>query len=593
MTELLGGMKRTDMCGTLDLKDVDREVTLMGWVNRRRDLGSLIFIDLRDKTGIIQIVFNEEWDKDLFSRAGDLRNEFVIAVSGTVVKRSPEAVNDKLSTGCIEVKAKELKILSRAETPPFLVEDNTKVSDNVRLKYRYLDLRRPAMQKNIITRHRIAKVVRDFLYNNGFIEIETPMLTKSTPEGARDYLVPSRVQPGKFYALPQSPQLFKQLLMISGFDKYYQIVRCFRDEDLRADRQPEFTQIDIEMSFVDMDNVLDINEKLIAEVFKEILGIELSLPLTRMSYNEAMNRYGSDKPDVRFGLELVEISDVLKGSSFNAFKEAISSGGCIKAINAKGCAGLARKEIDGLAEVAKTYGAKGLLWVMYTQEGEVRSSLTKYLTSDEVNGILKTVSAEPGDLILIAAGEFEKTCDAMGHVRLELGNRLNLIDRDRYELLWIVDFPLLEWSEEENRYVAKHHPFTSPKDEDIPLLDTDPGKVRAKAYDMVLNGTELGGGSIRIHTREMQKKMFNVLGFSDEDAQNRFGFFLEAFKYGVPPHGGIAYGFDRMVMLLTGSESIRDVIAFPKTQNASCLMSEAPSEVDAKQLKELHVKLDI
>jgi aspartyl-tRNA synthetase, bacterial type len=593
MSELLSGMKRTDMCGELDLKDSGREVTLMGWVNRRRDLGSLIFIDLRDRTGIVQIVFNEEWDSNLFSRAGELRNEFVIAVSGTVVERAPEAVNDKIPTGKIEVKVKELKILSRSETPPFLVDDSTKAADNVRLKYRYLDLRRPVMQKNIITRHRIAKVVRDFLYDNGFLEIETPMLTKSTPEGARDYLVPSRVQPGKFYALPQSPQLFKQLLMISGFDRYYQIVRCFRDEDLRADRQPEFTQIDIEMSFVDMDDVLNINEKLIATVFKEIMGIEIKLPLKRMSYYEAMNRYGSDKPDLRFGMELLELSDVLKNSSFNAFKEAVANGGCIKAINAKGCSVFARKEIDSLSEVAKTYGAKGLLWVTYTHDGEIKSSLTKYLTNEELDGILKVTSAKPGDLILIAAGEFEKTCDAMGHVRLELGNKLNMIDKDKYELLWVVDFPLLEWSEEEDRYVAKHHPFTSPRDEDIPLLDSEPGKVRAKAYDMVLNGTELGGGSIRIHTREMQKKMFNILGFSDEDAQSRFGFFLEAFKYGVPPHGGIAYGFDRMVMLLTGSESIKDVIAFPKTQNASCLLSGAPSEVDTKQLEELHIKLDL
>lgn len=593
MTELLGGMKRTNMCGTLSSEDEGKEVTLMGWVNRRRDLGSLIFVDLRDRTGLIQVVFNEEWDRELFSKADTLRNEYVIAVSGTVIARSPETVNDKLFTGHIEVKAKQLKILSISETTPFVIEDNTKASENIRLKYRYLDLRRPAMQENIITRHRIAKIVRDFLYNNGFIDIETPMLTKSTPEGARDYLVPSRVQPGKFYALPQSPQLFKQLLMMSGFDRYYQIVRCFRDEDLRADRQPEFTQIDIEMSFVDIDDVLDINEKLIAEVFKKIMDIELELPLKRMTYDEAMNRFGSDKPDVRFGLEMVEISDVVNGSTFNAFRDAIEHGGCIKAINAKGCAGFARKEIDGLAETAKTYGAKGLLWITYTNEGEIKSSLSKYLTEDELNGIISKVSAQPGDLILIAAGEFEKTCDAMGHVRLELGNRLNLIDKNRFELLWVVDFPLLEWSEEENRYVAKHHPFTAPKDEDIPLLDTYPGKVRAKAYDMVLNGTELGGGSIRIHTQEMQKKMFNVLGFSDEDAQNRFGFFLEAFRYGVPPHGGIAYGFDRMAMLLTGCESIRDVIAFPKTQNASCMMSEAPSEVDAKQLKELHIKLDL
>ncbi len=591
MTEVLGGMKRTDMCGAFSLQDVGREVTLMGWVNRRRNLGSLIFADLRDRTGIVQVVFNEELDRDIFLQAEELRNEYVIAASGTVAKRSPDAVNDKLPTGQIEIKVDRLKILSAADTPPFLVDDNSKVSESIRLKYRYLDLRRPSLQRNLIIRHKIAKVVRDFLNDNGFLEIETPMLVKSTPGGARDYLVPSRVQPGKFFALPQSPQIFKQLLMISGFDKYYQIARCFRDEDLRSDRQPEFTQIDIEMSFVDIDDVLSINEKLIADIFRKIMGIELSLPLKRMSYDEAMNRYGSDKPDVRFGLELTELSDVLKDSSFNAFKEAAESGGCIKAINAKGCAGFARKEIDGLAETAKSYGAKGLLWITYTGEGEIKSSLLKYLTDDELKGILSSVSAQPGDLILIAAGKFDTTCEAMGHVRLDLGNKLNLIDQDRYELLWIVDFPLLEWSEEENKYVAKHHPFTAPKDEDIPLLDTDPSKVRAKAYDIVLNGTELGGGSIRIHTQEMQKKIFDVLGFSDEYAKNMFGFFLEAFRYGVPPHGGIAYGFDRMVMLFTDSD-IKDVIAFPKTQNASCLMSGAPSEVDSNQLRELHIKMD-
>ncbi len=591
MTEALGDMKRTNMCGTLLLEDVGSKVILMGWVNRRRDLGSLIFVDLRDRTGMVQIVFNEKSDKDIFSKAEELRSEYVISVSGVVSKRSPDAVNDKIRTGKIEIKADKLKILNASDTPPFLIDDNTKASESIRLKYRYLDLRRPALQKTLIIRHKIAKIVRDFLNDNGFLEIETPMLVKSTPGGARDYLVPSRVQPGKYFALPQSPQIFKQLLMISGFDRYYQIARCFRDEDLRSDRQPEFTQIDMEMSFVDMDDVLGINEKLIAKIFKEIMGMELSLPLKRMTYNEAMNRFGSDKPDTRFGLELIDISHLLKDSSFNVFKKAIEDGGCVKAINAKGCAGFARRQIDALVKEAKDFGAKGLLWITYTDEGEIKSSLSKYLTDDELKSILSRVSAKPGDLILLAAGEFIKTCEAMGHIRLVLGNKLNLIDEDRYDFLWIVDFPLFELSEEENKYVAMHHPFTAPLDEDIPLLDTDPGKVRSKAYDIVLNGTELGGGSIRIHTKEMQKKIFDVLGFSDEYAEKTFGFFLEAFNYGAPPHGGIAYGFDRMVMLLTDSD-IKDVIAFPKTQNSSCLMSGAPSEVDAGQLKELHIKKD-
>ncbi|MDK2794020.1 MAG: aspartyl-tRNA synthetase, partial [Caldanaerobacter sp.] len=572
--------------------DVGKSVVVMGWVNSRRDHGGLVFIDLRDRTGIVQIVFSEQVSKEAFEKVQSVRSEYVLAVEGEVVKRLPENVNPKIPTGEIEIYAKNLKILSKSETPPFPIEDRSNVSEAVRLKYRYLDLRRPSMQKNLITRFKLTQAVREFLNDNGFIEIETPMLIKSTPEGARDYLVPSRIYPGKFYALPQSPQIFKQLLMIAGFDRYYQIARCLRDEDLRADRQPEFTQIDIEMSFVEVEDVLDINEKMIKHVFKKVLDIDLDIPFRRLTYQEAMERFGTDKPDLRFGMELKDLSEILRESEFNVFKNALKNGGSIRGINVKGAALMTRKQLDELVEFAKNFGAKGLLW-MQVLEGEVKSPATKFLTEGELNKILERLEAEVGDLLLIVADKDEVVFDTLGHLRVEMAKRFNLIDESKYEFVWVVDFPLLEYDEEEKRYVAKHHPFTSPKDEDIDLLEKEPLKVRAKAYDIVLNGTEIGGGSIRIHDTELQKRMFKVLGFSEEEAWKKFGFLMEAFKYGAPPHGGIAYGLDRLAMIMTGSDTIRDVIAFPKTQNAVCLMSDAPSEVSEKQLKELHIKIDL
>jgi len=590
MEESFAGLKRTHKCTELSEKNIGEKVTVMGWVNRRRDLGGLLFVTLRDISGILQIVFNNETDPALFLKAGQLKSEYVIAVTGTVAMRSPEAINPKMKTGTIEVIAEDVRILSEAETPPIYIEENLDANESIRLKYRYLDLRRPDMQRNLILRHRLAKIARDYFSEKGFLEIETPMLTRSTPEGARDYLVPSRVHPGKFYALPQSPQLFKKLLMVAGYDRYFQIVRCFRDEDLRADRQPEFTQIDLEMSFVNAEDVMEVNEGFIKKVFKEMKGIDIETPLPRLTYKEAMERYGSDKPDIRFGLELVDVSDLVAGCGFKVFSQAVEEGGSVRAINGKGCSKFSRKEIDALNEHVKTYRAKGLAWIAVEENG-LRSSITKFFKQEELDAILARVQAEPGDLIFfVADSKNEIVFDALGHLRLELARKLELTSKDDYKLLWITEFPLLEYDEEEKRWVAKHHPFTSPMDEDIEFLETDPGRVRAKAYDMIINGNEVGGGSIRIHSQDLQSRMFKVLGFSKEQAWARFGFLLDAFKYGTPPHGGLAYGFDRLVMILAGAESIRDVIAFPKVQNASDLMTNAPDVVDSKQLEELSIK---
>ncbi len=593
MGESIYGLSRTHMCSKLSIENVGETVTVMGWAQKRRDLGGVIFVDLRDRSGILQIVFNVEQNKDIFEKAEVIRNEYVLAIAGEVVKRSQDTVNPKIDTGEIEVIAKELRILSTSETPPVYIEENSDVNENVRLKYRYLDLRRPDMQRNLILRHRVAKIARDYYDSQGFLEIETPMLTKSTPEGARDYLVPSRVHPGKFYALPQSPQLFKQLLMVSGFDRYFQIVKCFRDEDLRADRQPEFTQIDLEMSFVNVEDVLKINEGFVKKAFKEALGVELKENFVRMPYQEAMDRFGSDKPDIRFGLELVNISDIVENCGFKVFSDAVKSGGSVRAINAKGCgAKFSRRDIDSLVEFVKIYKAKGMAWIV-VEENELKSAITKFFSEDEVKNILDRMQAKPGDLICFIADKNEIVYDALGQLRLELARRLGYFDKEEYKFLWVTEFPLLERDEEEQRWVAKHHPFTSPMDEDLQYLDTDPGKVRAKAYDIILNGVELGGGSIRIHSQELQSKMFELIGFTKEQAWERFGFLLEAFKYGTPPHGGLAFGLDRMIMLMAGKSSIRDVIAFPKVQNASCPMTNAPDSVENKQLKELHVKTEV
>lgn len=590
MGESIYGMKRTHRCTELSMANTGETVTLMGWAHKRRDLGGVIFVDLRDRSGIIQVVFNPQNSKETFLKAESIRSEYVIAVVGQVAKRSPESVNPKIATGEIEIMVSELRILSKAETPPLQIEEDSDVNETLRLKYRYLDLRRPDMQRNLMLRHRVAKIARDYYDSNGFLEIETPMLTKSTPEGARDYLVPSRVHPGKFFALPQSPQLFKQLLMVSGYDRYMQITKCFRDEDLRADRQPEFTQIDLEMSFVNVDDVLGVNEGFIKKVFKEALDVDIETPFLRLSYQEAMDRYGSDKPDIRFGLELVNISDMVADCGFKVFADAVKNGGSVRAINAKGCgAKFSRREIDSLVEFVKIYKAKGMAWIV-VEENELKSAITKFFSEDEVKAILERVKAEPGDLICFIADKNEVVYDSLGALRLELARKLNLLDKNVFRFLWVTEFPLFEYDEEEKRWVAKHHPFTSPMDEDLELLDTDPGKVRAKAYDMVLNGTEVGGGSIRIHMQDLQSKMFQLLGFTEEQAWDRFGFLLDAFRYGVPPHGGMAYGLDRLVMLMAGRSSIRDVIAFPKVQNASDLMTNAPDVVEPKQLKELHIR---
>ena len=591
MGESIFGLKRTHKCAELSIANIGQQVTVMGWAHKRRDLGGVIFVDLRDRSGIVQLVFNNEISGEIFNKAEKIRNEYVLAVTGEVVRRSDETVNPKLLTGEIEIIAKELRILSNAETSPIYIEEDTDVNENVRLKYRYLDLRRPDMQRNLILRHKVAKIARDYYDQNGFLEIETPMLTKSTPEGARDYLVPSRVHPGKFFALPQSPQLFKQLLMVSGLDRYMQIVKCFRDEDLRADRQPEFTQIDLEMSFVNVEDVLEINEGFIAKAFEEALGIKLETPFLRMTYQEAMDRFGSDKPDIRFGLELINISDLVENCGFKVFADAVKNGGSVRAINAKGGGRtFSRREIDSLVEYVKIYKAKGMAWIV-VEENELKSAITKFLTDEEVKAILERVGAEPGDLICFVADKNEVVYDALGQLRLEIARRTNLIDEEQFKFLWVTEFPLLEYDDEEKRYVAKHHPFTSPMDEDLEYLDTDPGRVRAKAYGIVLNGTEIGGGSIRIHDQTLQQKMFKLLGFTEEQAWERFGFLLEAFKYGTPPHGGLAFGLDRLIMLMAKRSSIRDVIAFPKVQNASDPMTNAPDVVDDKQIKELHIKL--
>ena len=584
----MGKFNRTHMCGELNEANIGQKVTVYGWVQKSRDLGSLKFIDLRDRTGIVQAVINKDATEDIFNEAAKVRSEFVLEITGEVGKRGG-AVNTKISSGSIEIVVSGMEIISKSETPPIYIDDDAKESETVRLKYRYLDLRKPSMQKIFFTRHKVAKVVRDYMDEKGFVEIETPMLTKTTPEGARDYLVPSRVQPGNFFALPQSPQLFKQILMVSGFDKYFQIVKCFRDEDLRADRQPEFTQIDMELSFVDADDVMKVNEGLLQRVFKEILDLEISLPFNRMTYKEAMERYGSDKPDTRFGLEIKDIADIVVNAEFKVFADTIANKGLIKAINAEGIgAKISRKEIDSLGEFVKVYKAKGLAWINVTEEG-IKSTIAKFLKEEEMNAIIERMSAKVGDLILIVADAPNVTYDALGQLRLEVARRFGLIEENKFNFLWVTEFPLFEYDEEENRFVAKHHPFTSPMDEDIPLLDTNPAEARAKAYDVVLNGYEIGGGSIRIHNQLLQEKMFGLLGFTSEAAWSKFGFLLEAFKYGTPPHGGLAFGLDRLIMLLTGTDNIKDVVAFPKTQTASCLMTNAPSPADPKQLDELKI----
>ncbi len=590
MSELLGGWKRTNYCANFTKADAGSQVTLMGWANVRRDLGALVFVQLRDRTGLMQIVFNSNTlSKEDFDRACTIRSEYVLAVRGELVLRTGDMINKNMPTGELEVLVSEFKILSVSETTPFEITDDCKANELLRLKYRYLDLRRPTMQKNLIMRHKIAFVAREYFDEQNFLEIETPILTKSTPEGARDYLVPSRVHPGKFYALPQSPQLFKQLLMLAGYDRYFQIARCFRDEDLRADRQPDFTQIDIEMSFVEELDVQTVNEGFLKRLFKETLNVDIETPLPRLKYVDAMARYGSDKPDTRFGMELVDLSDAFKGSEFSVFQNALASGGSIRAINAKGAsAEFSRKELDALGEFVKTYRAKGLIWMNDKAEG-LASPVLKFLSESEIAAVRKAAGFEQGDVLFIVADVDKTVFAALGALRLKLADKLNLIPKDKFNLLWVTEFPLLEWDEEENRFTAMHHPFTSPMDEDLAKLDTDPGSVRAKAYDIVLNGVEIGGGSIRIHSQQLQKKMFRALGFTDEQAQYRFGFLMDAFRFGPPPHGGMAYGLDRLAMLITGSTSIRDVIAFPKVQNASCPMTGAPDFVDDKQLSELSI----
>ena len=592
MAEAMVGLKRSHRCTEVSADNVGQTVTVMGWVQTRRNLGALIFVDLRDRTGLLQVVFDEnEIGKDGFDKAYTLRNEYVIAVVGKVQKRSG-SVNTNLKTGDIEVVAEQLRILSESETPPFPIEDNISTKEELRLKYRCLDLRRPDIQSNIMMRSKVTTLTRAFLANEGFLEIETPMLTKSTPEGARDYLVPSRIHPGKFYALPQSPQLFKQMLMCSGYDRYMQIARCFRDEDLRADRQPEFTQIDMELSFVDVDDVIDVNERLLAYLFKEVLGVEVKLPIQRMTWQEAMDRFGSDKPDLRFGMELKNITDLVRDCGFGVFTGAIEDGGSVRGINAKGQGEMPRKKIDALVDFAKGYGAKGLAYIAIQSDGTVKSSFSKFMTEEEMQAIIKALDGENGDLLLFAADKNKIVWNVLGALRVELADQMGLLDKNDYRFLWVTEFPQFEWSDEENRFVAMHHPFTMPMDEDLDKLESDPGPVRAKAYDIVLNGTEIGGGSVRIHQADVQKRMFKALGLTDEVANEKFGFLLDAFKYGVPPHAGLAYGLDRLVMLMAKRDSIRDVIAFPKVKDASCLLTNAPDIVDEKQLHELSIKID-
>ncbi len=591
MAESMIGLKRSHRCTEVTKAEIGSTVTLMGWVQKSRNKGGIVFVDLRDRSGIMQIIFeNGEIDEQGFEKAGRLRSEFVIAVKGHVEARSG-AVNPNLPTGEIEVRATELRILSEAETPPFPIEENSKTRDEVRLKYRYLDLRRPDLQRNMMLRSQVSTLVRQFLAKEGFLEIETPTLIKSTPEGARDYLVPSRVHPGSFYALPQSPQIFKQLLMCSGYDRYFQLARCYRDEDLRADRQPEFTQIDMELSFVDVEDVLDVNERMLAFLFKEVLGVEVQLPIQRMTWIDAMNRFGSDKPDLRFGMELTDVSEVVKDCEFAVFKGALEQGGSVRGINAKGQGAMPRKKIDKLVEFAKGYGAKGLAYIAIGEDGTVKSSFAKFMKEEEMTALITAMDGQNGDLLLFAADKTKLVWDVLGALRLELAKQMELLDKNEYRFVWITEFPLLEWSEEEERFMAMHHPFTMPMEEDLQYLDTDPGRVRAKAYDIVLNGNEIGGGSVRIFQDDIQSKMFEVIGFTPEEAQKQFGFLLDAFKYGVPPHAGLAYGLDRLVMLMAKVDSIREVIAFPKVKDASCLMSEAPDVVDEKQLEELGIAI--
>ncbi len=591
MAESMKGLKRTHRCAELSVGNVGQTVTVMGWVQKQRNKGSIIFVDLRDRSGLLQILFEEgECSEECFQKAAKLRSEYVVAVVGRVEKRQA-AVNENLATGEIEVRAESLRILSEAETPPFPIEADSKTKEELRLKYRYLDLRRPDLQKNLMLRSKITTTIRSFMSGEGFLEIETPILQKSTPEGARDYLVPSRIHPGKFYALPQSPQLFKQLLMCSGYDRYFQIAKCFRDEDLRADRQPEFTQVDLEMSFVDVDDVIDVTERMVQKVCKEAIGLEVSLPIKRMTWQEAMERFGSDKPDTRFGMELVNVSGTVADCGFGVFTQALESGGSVRGINVKGQAGMPRKKIDALIDFAKGYGANGLAYLCIEPDGSFKSSFAKFMTEEQLQSLVEAMGGQAGDLLLFAAGKNTIVFSVLGALRCEVAKQLDLIDKNQYNFLWVTEFPLLEWSEEENRYVAMHHPFTMPMDEDLEFLDTDPGRVRAKAYDIVLNGIELGGGSVRIFQDAIQEKMFEVLGFTKEQAYDRFGFLLNAFKYGVPPHAGLAIGLDRFVMLLVKAESIREVIAFPKVKDASCLMTNAPDIVDEKQLEELSLSV--
>ena len=591
MAESMMGLKRTHRCAELSEANIGERVTIMGWVQKNRNKGGLVFVDVRDRSGIVQVVCEEgSTAPEIIEKAAKLRSEFVIAVVGKVEARSG-AVNENLATGAIEIKPEELRVLSESETPPFPIEENSKTKEDLRLKYRFLDLRRPDIQRNLMMRSRVATLTRQFLAEEGFLEIETPFLIKSTPEGARDYLVPSRVHPGNFYALPQSPQIFKQLLMCSGYDRYFQIVKCFRDEDLRADRQPEFTQIDMELSFVDVDDVIDVNERLLAKLFKEVLDIDVELPIQRMTWQEAMDRFGSDKPDIRFGMELQNVTEVVKDFDFVVFKNAIEKGGTVRGINAKGQGAMPRKKIDKLVDFAKDYGAKGLAYIAIQKDGTVKSSFAKFMNEEQQKALIEAMGGENGDLLLFAADKNKVVWDVLGALRLELARQMELLDKNEYKFLWVTEFPLLEWSEEQNRFTAMHHPFTMPMEEDLQYIDSDPGRVRAKAYDIVLNGNEIGGGSVRIFNQEIQSKMFEVLGFTPEQADEQFGFLLNAFKYGVPPHAGLAYGLDRLVMLMAKQDSIRDVIAFPKVKDASDLMTEAPAAVDKKQLEELGLEL--
>ncbi len=591
MAESMQGLHRSHRCTEVNNTMIGNTVTVMGWVQKSRNKGGIIFVDLRDRSGILQVIFEEaNCGAESFAKAEKLRSEFVVAITGEVAKRGG-AVNENLATGDIEVIAKDIRILAEADTPPFPIEENSKTKEDLRLKYRYLDLRRPDLQKNIMMRSKVTTLVRSFMAEEGFIEIETPTLCKSTPEGARDYLVPSRIHPGEFYALPQSPQIYKQLLMCSGYDRYFQIARCYRDEDLRADRQPEFTQIDMELSFVDVDDVIDVNERLLAKLFKEVIGVDVQLPIQRMTYKEAMERFGSDKPDLRFGMELCDVTDVVKDCEFVVFKNAIEAGGSVRGINAEGQGAMPRKKIDALVDFAKGYGAKGLAYIAIHEDGTMKSSFAKFMKDEEMQALVEKMNGKPGDLLLFAADKSKLVYDVLGALRLEIADQLGLLKKDEYRFVWITEFPLLEWSEELGRYQAMHHPFTMPMEEDLQYIESDPGRVRAKAYDIVLNGTEIGGGSVRIHQDDIQEMMFKALGFTMERAYDQFGFLLNAFKYGVPPHAGLAYGLDRLVMLMAQEDSIRDVIAFPKVKDASCLMSEAPNTVDAKQLEELGIAI--